>query len=157
MNLTFFTCLKDETRDPLTYGYQRVNTGDTATTSDGTALESVVLDTNAEDLSTTPRIQKQRSFSPVLDNEKNPFIEKPEKSPHRSKLSLKGSKVSFSGEDEDDKFDIDDVDFSNKRAHFQKNKSLSTSSQHKSILIKVNILFYGSINMANPFFNLSRN
>jgi hypothetical protein len=71
--------LKDEARDPLTQGYQRVNTTDNAPGRDGAGLQSVVHDTNADDLTTTPRIQEQRAFSPVLPNEKNPFIQEPQK------------------------------------------------------------------------------
>lgn len=137
----------DDTRDPLQYGYQRVNTGEgsLSTSTTGTSLDTIVLDTNAEDLNSTPRVAAQRTFSPILEtDDTNPFLDPPppgQKSPPavtaadakaRSKSSLKGSRVSF---DQEDRFDETDEGFRKQREHFQKHKSYSTS-EHKNQLIK---------------------
>ncbi|XP_029722410.1 facilitated trehalose transporter Tret1 isoform X1 [Aedes albopictus] len=135
----------DDTRDPLQYGYQRVNTGEgsLSTSTTGTSLDTIVLDTNAEDLTSTPRVGAQRTFSPILEtDDTNPFLDPPppgQKSPPsvsdakaKSKSSLKGSRVSF---DQEDRFDETDEGFRKQREHFQKHKSHSTS-EHKNQLIK---------------------
>lgn len=135
----------DDTRDPLQYGYQRVNTGEgsLSTSTTGTSLDTIVLDTNAEDLNSTPRVGAQRTFSPILEtDDTNPFLDPPppgQKSPPavgeakaKSKSSLKGSRVSF---DQEDRFDETDEGFRKQREHFQKHKSHSTS-EHKNQLIK---------------------
>ncbi|XP_065087392.1 facilitated trehalose transporter Tret1 isoform X2 [Ochlerotatus camptorhynchus] len=132
----------DDTRDPLQYGYQRVNTGEgsLSTSTTGTSLDTIVLDTNAEDLNSTPRVGAQRTFSPILEtDDTNPFLDPPvqkssttAESKAKSKSSLKGSRVSF---DQEDRFDESDEGFRKQREHFQKNKSHSTS-EHKNQLIK---------------------
>uniref|UniRef100_A0A182X525 Uncharacterized protein n=1 Tax=Anopheles quadriannulatus TaxID=34691 RepID=A0A182X525_ANOQN len=130
----------DEIRDPLQYGYQRVNTaeGSLSTSTTATSLDTIVLDTNAEDLASVPprtlqHHQPQRTFSPILEtDDTNPFLEPVEKA--KSKSSLKSSRVSF--DQEDDRFDEDENSFRKQREHFQKHKSHSTS-EHKSQLIKV--------------------
>lgn len=134
---------QDDTRDPLQYGYQRVNTGEgsLSTSTTGTSLDTIVLDTNAEDLNSTPRVGAQRTFSPILEtDDTNPFLDPPvqkssttTESKAKSKSSLKGSRVSF---DQEDRFDESDEGFRKQREHFQKNKSHSTS-EHKNQLIKV--------------------
>ncbi|EAA44045.3 AGAP005563-PA [Anopheles gambiae str. PEST] len=131
--------LRDEIRDPLQYGYQRVNTaeGSLSTSTTATSLDTIVLDTNAEDLASVPprtlqHHQPQRTFSPILEtDDTNPFLEPVEKA--KSKSSLKSSRVSF--DQEDDRFDEDENSFRKQREHFQKHKSHSTS-EHKSQLIK---------------------
>lgn len=139
----------DDTRDPLQYGYQRVNTaeGSMSTSTTGTSLDTIVLDTNADDLTGTPssRIGAQRTFSPILEtDDTNPFLDPPTSkassqgagldnaSKAKSKSSLKGSRVSF---DQEDQFDASDEGFRKQREHFQKHKSHSTS-EHKNQLIK---------------------
>lgn len=96
----------DEIRDPLQYGYQRVNTaeGSLSTSTTATSLDTIVLDTNAEDLGSVPArgLQTQRTFSPILEtDDTNPFLETTEKA--KSKSSLKSSRVSF--DQEEDRFD----------------------------------------------------
>uniref|UniRef100_A0A182Q863 Facilitated trehalose transporter Tret1 n=1 Tax=Anopheles farauti TaxID=69004 RepID=A0A182Q863_9DIPT len=127
----------DEIRDPLQYGYQRVNTaeGSLSTSTTATSLDTIVLDTNAEDLASVPPrglTQPQRTFSPILEtDDTNPFLETGEKA--KSKSSLKSSRVSF--DQEEDRFDEDENSFRKQREHFQKHKSHSTS-EHKTQLIK---------------------
>uniref|UniRef100_A0A182NLP9 Uncharacterized protein n=1 Tax=Anopheles dirus TaxID=7168 RepID=A0A182NLP9_9DIPT len=128
---------QDEIRDPLQYGYQRVNTaeGSLSTSTTATSLDTIVLDTNAEDLASVPPrglTQPQRTFSPILEtDDTNPFLETGEKA--KSKSSLKSSRVSF--DQEEDRFDEDENSFRKQREHFQKHKSHSTS-EHKTQLIK---------------------
>ncbi|XP_053689254.1 facilitated trehalose transporter Tret1 [Sabethes cyaneus] len=133
----------DDTRDPLQHGYQRVNTaeGSLSTSTTGTSLDTIVLDTNAEDLNSTPRVGGvTRTFSPIqeADDSTNPFLDPlTSRSPAgesktKSKSSLKSSRVSF---DEEDRFDEGDEGFRKQREHFQKHKSHSTS-EHKNQLIK---------------------
>lgn len=110
-----------------------------------------MLDTNAEDLNSTPRVGAQRTFSPILEtDDTNPFLDPPppgQKSPPavgeakaKSKSSLKGSRVSF---DQEDRFDETDEGFRKQREHFQKHKSHSTS-EHKNQLIKVSLVVDGT-------------
>ncbi|XP_055604511.1 facilitated trehalose transporter Tret1-like [Uranotaenia lowii] len=140
----------DDTRDPLQYGYQRVNTGEgsLSTSTTATSLDTIVLDTNADDLAGTPRAAAaaaQRPFSPILETEDtNPFLDPPAAgtrssgtvadSKSKSKSSLKGSRVSF--DEDDDRFDETDEGFRKQREHFQRNKSHSSSAAHKNQLIK---------------------
>ncbi|XP_049542411.1 facilitated trehalose transporter Tret1 isoform X1 [Anopheles darlingi] len=126
----------DEIRDPLQHGYQRVNTaeGSLSTSTTATSLDTIVLDTNADDLTSTPqRSQPMRTFTPIMEtDDTNPFLEPTQKT--KSKSSLKASsRVSF--DQEDDQFDEDENNFRKQREHFQKHKSHSTS-EHKTQLIK---------------------
>lgn len=118
-----------------------------STSTTGTSLDTIVLDTNADDL--TGRIGAQRTFSPILEtDDTNPFLDPPTSkassqgagldnaSKAKSKSSLKGSRVSF---DQEDQFDASDEGFRKQREHFQKHKSHSTS-EHKNQLIKVSFL-----------------
>lgn len=136
----------DDTRDPLQHGYQRVNTGEgsLSTSTTGTSLDTIVLDTNAEDLVSTPRVGAPRAYSPILEtDDTNPFLDTASPTSKatsgnsdyksKSKASLKGSRVSF--DQEEDRFDEGDEGFRKQREHFQKHKSHSTS-EHKNQLIK---------------------
>lgn len=108
---------------PEQHGYQRVETGDLSTSTTSTSLDTVVLDSGHDILTPVAEPNNLRSFSPIYEADVQDT-----KSKSKSKLSVKGSKVSFQ---EDDQFDTDDENFSEQRDQFQQKKA--TSSDHKSI------------------------
>jgi hypothetical protein len=96
----------------------------------------VVIDTSTDNISNSPRLQKQKPrtiISPILESEdtSNPFAEDIKELAIRTKQGIKFD------EEEGDRFDEEEA-FRKKREHFQKTKS---RSEHKSILIRVSILF----------------
>lgn len=97
-----------------------------------TSLDTVVIDTSTDNISNSPKLQKQkqRTFSPILESEdaSNPFAEDIKELAIRTKQGIK-----FDDEEEGDRFDEEEA-FKKKREHFQKTKS---RSEHKSILIRV--------------------
>lgn len=89
---------------------------------------------------------QQRTFNPLLetDENKNPFADDIKEANSQGK-SLRQSHVSFTEQDEEeDKFDSDEENFKKKREAFQKTRSISSRSEHKSILIRVRFseIFY---------------
>lgn len=126
--------------DPLQQGYSRVNQSTDGTLSNSTtstSLDTVVIDTSTDNISNSPKLQKQKhsTFSPILESEDatNPFAEDIKELAIRSKKSnLKDSHITF-GEDEEEVDKFDEDAFKKKREHFQKTKS---RSEHKSILIR---------------------
>lgn len=104
---------------PEHHGYQRVETGDLSTSTTSTSLDTIVLDSGHDILTPVAESNNQRGFSPIYEADVQDT---------KSKSSLKASKVSFQ---EDDQFDSDDENFSERRDQFQQKKA--TSSDHKSI------------------------
>lgn len=126
--------------DPLQQGYSRVNQGADGTLSNSTtstSLDTVVIDTSTDNISNSPKLQKTRTFSPILESEDttNPFADDIKELAARSKkANVKGqTHISF-GEDEEEIDKFDEEAFKKRREHFQKTKS---RSEHKSILIRV--------------------
>lgn len=133
----YFTLKKE---DPLQQGYSRVNQDGTLSNSTtSTSLDTVVIDTSADNISNSPKLQQQKpraTFSPILESESssNPFRDDLKELAKRSKKSnLKGGHISF-GEDEEDTDKFDEDAFKKRREHFQKTKS---RSEHKSIILRV--------------------
>jgi len=129
--------------DPLQQGYSRVSTnpdsggGTLSNSTTSTSLDTVVIDTSTDNISSSPKLQKQkqRTFSPILESEdasSNPFADDIKELAIRTKQGIK-----FDEEEEGDRFDEEEA-FRKKREHFQKTKS---RSEHKSILIRVNLIF----------------
>jgi facilitated trehalose transporter len=124
----------------LNQGYQKVNqnpdgasgAGTLSNSTTSTSLDTVVIDTSADNISNSPKLQKQkqRTFSPILESEdtSNPFADDIKELAIRTKQG-----ISFGDEEEGDRFDEAEA-FRKKREHFQKTKS---RSEHKSILIRV--------------------
>lgn len=129
--------------DPLQQGYSRVNQNTDGTLSNSTtstSLDTVVIDTSTDNISNSPKLQKQKTgtFSPILESEDatNPFADDIKELAIRAKKSnLKDSHITF-GEDEEEVDKFDEEAFKKKREHFQKTKS---RSEHKSILIRVSL------------------
>lgn len=91
----------------------------------------MVIDTSTDNISNSPRLQKQKPrtiISPILESEdsSNPFAEDIKELAIRTKQGIK-----FDDEEGDH---FDEEAFRKKREHFQKTKS---RSEHKSILIRV--------------------
>jgi hypothetical protein len=129
----------------LQQGYSRVNQhaadGTLSNSTTSTSLDTVVIDTSADNISNSPKLQQQKprtNFSPIVESEdnSNPFAEDLKELAIKSKKSnLKGSTHISFGEDETEEADkFDEEAFKKKREHFQKTKS---RSEHKSILIRV--------------------
>lgn len=137
-------CNRFSQEDPLQQGYSRVNQkadGTLSNSTTSTSLDTVVIDTSTDNISNSPKLQKQKpsTFSPILERGEggttNPFAEDIKELAIRSqKSNLKGSHISFGEDEEADKFD--EEAFKKKREHFQKTKS---RSEHKSILIRVSL------------------
>lgn len=129
-------------------GYSRVNQNTDGTLSNSTtstSLDTVVIDTSTDNISNSPKLQKQKqsAFSPILETEDatNPFAADIKELAIRSKKSnLKDSHIHF-GEDEEENDKFDEEAFRKQREHFQKTKS---RSEHKSILIRVSFAQQGS-------------
>ncbi|KAG5676724.1 hypothetical protein PVAND_006536 [Polypedilum vanderplanki] len=122
--------------DPLNQGYQKVSqvpdVGTLSNSTTSTSLDTVVIDTSTDNISNSPKLQKQkqRTFSPILESEdtSNPFADDIKELAIRTKQG-----ISFGDEEEEgDRFDEQEA-FRKKREHFQKTKS---RSEHKSILIR---------------------
>jgi hypothetical protein len=111
--------------------------GTLSNSTTSTSLDTVVIDTSTDNISSSPKQKPKASFSPIHESEdaSNLFAENIKELAIRSKKSnLKGSHISF-GEDEAEEADkFDEEDFRKKRENFQKTKS---RSEHKSILIRV--------------------
>lgn len=129
--------------DPLQQGYSRVNQNTDGTLSNSTtstSLDTVVIDTSTDNISSSPRLQQQqqRTFSPILEDSSNPFADDIKELAVRSKKSnLKGSTHISFGEDEEESDKFDEDAFRKKREHFQKTKS---RSEHKSIILRVSFV-----------------
>lgn len=122
--------------DPHNQGYQRVHTteGTLSASATTTTLDTIVLDTNTEDLlSLGNQGTSEHKTNRGGEKETNPFVEEAKRNlPHKS--ALKDSRVSFTDLD-DEATDTIDNDFLTKRAHFQKFKS--NSSATKRLLLNV--------------------
>lgn len=131
--------------DPLQQGYSRVNQDGTLSNSTtSTSLDTVVIDTSADNISNSPKLQQQKlrtTFSPILETEdstSNPFRDDLRELAARSKKSnLKGGHITF-GEDEEETDKFDEDAFKKRREHFQKTKS---RSEHKSIILRVSFCY----------------
>lgn len=128
--------------DPLQQGYSRVNPQNTdgtlSNSTTSTSLDTIVIDTSTDNISNSPKLQKQKpgTFSPILELEDttNPFADDIKELAIRSKKSnLKDSRITF-GEDEEETDKFDEEAFRKKREHFQKTKS---RSEHKSLFLRV--------------------
>jgi facilitated trehalose transporter len=133
---------KKKQEDPLQQGYSRVvpnPDGTLSSSTTSTSLDTVVVDTSADNISSSPKLQKQkpRTFSPILESEdtSNPFAEDIKELAIRTKQGIK-----FDDEEEGDRFDEEEA-FKKKREHFQKTKS---RSEHKSILLKVSSMLFNN-------------
>lgn len=135
--------------DPLHKGYQRVDQTEDALLSKsptGTSLETVVLDTNADNLIggdsqlplSRPFQSPPRFKSPPP--EPNPFAEElKQKLAQQPRSVLKDSRVSFEDNYEDEAADKLEDNFAAQRAHFQKYKSHSSAT--KRLLLNVSSSF----------------
>jgi facilitated trehalose transporter len=120
----------------LQQGYSRVSTNDPGGTlsnsTTSTSLDTVVIDTSADNISSSPRLQKPKpktTISPIIESEdtSNPFAEDIKQLAIRTKQGLPID------DEEGDRFDEEEA-FKKRREHFQKTKS---RSEHKSLLIRV--------------------
>lgn len=138
--------------DLVNQGYQRVEAGEgtLSTSATATSLDTVVIDTDAENLIAleptsvsarlTSDVSKLRNTGVEPNRTQSPTAEQYKKSAP-TKSSLKDTKVSHavSFEDfEDEAADKIDDDFLSQRAHFQKNKSSSSATKRLLLNVSVN-------------------